>query len=448
MNHSIKCYLRIVVISTILFFSYGGVCYSRVNDFGDAISLNSDGQKVFPVKENSIYYLKRDIDLGGGTFVVPEGVTIVQKRGCIIKNGILIGHNTKVKYKRAMFDHVTIDGTWNVSVVSTKMFKDLTYTNALRDVLSLCNPEIENEVVIGDGHYTVKIDKSGGNGLTINSNTHAVLNGTIEMIPNAYKRYHILYVAGDNISIEGKGTIIGDKDKHTGSEGEWGMGVNIVSANNCQLSGLTIQDCWGDCIYIGSSCSSITLSNMNLFNGRRQGISITGGSDILAQDIVIKDVFGTAPGYAIDIEPNKQNHIKNVRIKNVTATNCDGGFVVSVQHPNEASVDSVTIDGCTINSPRAKSSLRLNGCSNIEVLNSTFKESARPNTCNLTGVSGVVMINNTFHTKEAAIDNISTVTFKNNVVYGKYIFQPVQKKKEQKPQINMFENNKLISTNK
>ena len=41
-------------------------------------------------------------------------------------------------------------------------------------------------------------------------------------------------------------------------------------------------------------------------NGRRQGLSITSGDNILVENCQIRKVYGTAPQYEIDIEPTQK----------------------------------------------------------------------------------------------------------------------------------------------
>ena len=51
---------------------------------------------MFPTEAHSVYSLQADVDLNGKTYLIPEGVTIVHKKG-MIKNGVLIGNGTIIK---------------------------------------------------------------------------------------------------------------------------------------------------------------------------------------------------------------------------------------------------------------------------------------------------------------------------------------------------------------
>ena len=107
------------------------------------------------------------------------------------------------------------------------------------------------------------------------------------------------------------------------------MGVDFFRVENASISGITIKDCWGDCIYVGDESKNVTIDNCILNNGRRQGISITSANGVIVRKCTICDVGGTDPEYAIDIEPNKGKTIDNILIENVTVKNCKGGFMAN-----------------------------------------------------------------------------------------------------------------------
>lgn len=413
----------IATFADILFF--GCSCSRRVvmpSIEGPTLPKTPIYDFIFPAEPNSVYTLLVDINLDGKSYLIPEGVTIVQKKG-VIKNGVLIGNGTIIKANNAIFDNVTIKGSWNVNKISTSLFKDLSYKNALRDVMALTSPNVHNDVIIEDGRYVFDAEKSNATLINLCTNTNLTFNGIIETVPNSFKSYNILRIEGNNIKVSGTGTIKGDKNCHIGNEGEWGMGIYISKTSNCKVTGLTVRDCWGDCIYVGNGSNNIILSNLTLINGRRQGISITGGEYIKVANTTITDVSGTSPGYAIDIEPNKQNHIRNVIIENVTTKNCDGGFVVSVIHPDEASVNGVTFNKCKVESVQDRYPLVLNKCKNIIVKRSIFGSCSHSYSCAISRVEGVELIDNTIYTKDVVINDISNVTLKGNEVYGNALYQ-------------------------
>lgn len=146
--------------------------------------------------------------------------------------------------------------------------------------------------------------------------------------------------------VKGSGSLIGDKKKHTGTEGEWGHGINILKSKNVTIEGLNVKSCWGDCIYVGNESSNIIIDNCNLNDVRRQGISVTSADGVVINGCTITNVFGTAPQHGIDIEPNKGESVNNVRIENVTISNCHGGIMS--WRPDSASIGDIIIKNCTI----------------------------------------------------------------------------------------------------
>lgn len=200
---------------------------------------------------NGVYVINDTIDLNRKTLYIPANSTL-SIRGGVIRNGIVNGDNTILKYKKGsvVFDSVHIKGTWVVSSIRSSLFKDLSYDNSLKDVIALTNPKIYNTVVIEKGVYQVTAFKPKDICLQVESNTDDILYGDIFLTPNNYVMYSIVRLEGDNITFKGTGSINGDKYTHTGKEGEWGMGIFVMGGRNVRISGLTVKECWGDCIYI------------------------------------------------------------------------------------------------------------------------------------------------------------------------------------------------------
>lgn len=256
---------------------------------------------------------------------ITKDISLKKKHG-VIKNGILIGNNTRINAEGTLFEKVTIKGVWNVPEISTTLFADLSYENALRDVVALANPKVKNRIVIEKGEYKVKAEQKAKVCVPLCSNTDFILKGTIHLEPNEFKHYYIIQANGKNIRIRGNGTIIGDKHTHTGKEGEWGMGIILNGAMNATISGLTIKDCWGDCIYVGGNSRNVIIENCKIDGGRRQGISVTKANGVTIRNCVITNFSGTNPQYAIYVEPNRRDSVDNILIENVTVRDCEGGF--------------------------------------------------------------------------------------------------------------------------
>lgn len=324
------------------------------------ISLSSSG-------DNRRMFLASDIDLKGKTMIIPEN-TILVGRGGVIKNGIVVGTNTTVETNKAVFSDVSIQGTWVLPEISTSLFANLKRVNSLKDVLALANPGIKNKIVIGEGAYTVEAKHEEDACLTVCSNTEMVLNGSITLMPNNFLRCDVIRLEGENIILRGKGKIIGDKFTHTGSEGEWGMGIRISNAKDVRVAGLTIKNCWGDCIYINKQSKNVVIDGCRLDHGRRQGISVICADGVTIRKCVITNVGGTNPQYGIDIEPNAKDYVDHVKIEHVTIDKCKGGITTLGKKGKNMQIGSVCITDCDISSTK-RIPLRLRTTKSVMVRN-------------------------------------------------------------------------------
>lgn len=112
------------------------------------------------------------------------------------------------------------------------------------------------------------------------------------------------------------------------------------------IKNFNVKDCWGDCIYVGNSSKNITIKGCKLDHGRRQGVSVTSADGVVIEDCTITNVRGTDPQAAIDLEPNQNETVDNVIIRNVYCENCYGG--IETWKPQEARIGSVIIEGCSV----------------------------------------------------------------------------------------------------
>lgn len=354
-------------------------------------------QQVLGEPEQGVLAIEDDVDLKGKVCCLPENVTM-KFCGGIVKNGTLVGDGTKIASEGACFDRVRILGTWDVPEISTSMFKDLNYDNSLKDVVALANPDIKNRIVIEEGDYQVTAFSSGDACVTVCSNTELVMNGNVRLAPNDYDVYFVFRLIGNNVSMMGSGTIIGDKYMHTGETGEWGMGIDVRDAHDVNISGLTVKNCWGDCIYVGEESTDVLIENCRLDHGRRQGISITAADRVLIKDCIITNVEGTAPEYGIDVEPNGGDVVDHVTIENVTVRDCRGGFL-AYGRATDARVGTVTIRDCDVTADY-KTTIAADKCDTLIVENCNITQN---NTwgcvsCNEVG-HGVIKDNTLYYDK-------------------------------------------------
>ena len=126
------------------------------------------------------------------------------------------------------------------------------------------------------------------------------------------------------------GVIEGERAGHLGSEGEWGMGLSILSSQRVAVDGVTARECWGDGFYIGDAGSrDITLCGVLADHNRRQGLSITQGKRLVVRDSVFQRTEGTEPEAGLDIEPDRGDAVDQVLIeRNVFRDNAGGGLQI------------------------------------------------------------------------------------------------------------------------
>lgn len=370
----------------------------------DTISFN-----VFGELFNKEVEIIHDVDLQGKKCVIPEDVLLIFKGG-IVKNGTLEGRMTKIQYSGACFHRVRITGTWDVSNISSTMFDDLSYDNALKDVVALSNPKVKNEIRIAKGKYQVTALEGEEKCLSFNSCTDVIFDGEIILTPNNLVGYSIFYAEGENIRISGRGLIAGDKHSHTGKEGEWGMGVRLYNAVNTSVKGLTIKDCWGDCIYIGGKSRNIEINKCVLEHGRRQGISVTQAVDVTIKNCMITKVGGTAPQYAIDIEPNKHCAVNNVLIEGVEVKDCKGGFLVTRgKKYARTAIGKVQIKKCNV-SVEGRYPIRVKNCESLLIDGCILYGSNIKPGIEVEGVSKANVTNNSIYIKEKLLPSIRNVS--------------------------------------
>jgi parallel beta-helix repeat protein len=335
-------------------------------------------------------------------------MTLLFRKG-VIRNGTLIGSMTKIACTGKAFDKVTIKGSWDVPEISTELFADLSYENSLRDVAALAHPEVENRIVIEKGEYKVRAAKGSATCISVCGNTDLILNGTVRLAPNDLKSCNVILAEGKNINITGKGTIIGDKHTHTGTEGEWGMGIRLHKAINATVSGLTIKDCWGDCIYVGGNSRNVLIEDCKLDNGRRQGISVTKASGVTIRNCTITNVSGTSPQYAIDVEPNLKDSIDDVLIERVVVKDCEGGFMVTRRAQKKGAavpwIGKVTIRDCKISS-KSKYPVRVKRCEAMMIDKCILNAHHGISAIKITNVGRAVVNNNTLSVSYGMLDKI------------------------------------------
>lgn len=189
-------------------------------------------------------------------------------------------------------------------------------------------------IFISDGTYMINAETS----VFPKSNSYIKLSGnaTLKAITNSRESYDIIKFDNvSNIIFEG-GTVEGDRETHTGSSGEWGMGIAIRnSSENINIKDITAKNCWGDGLYINTA-KNIKTQNIICDNNRRQGLSIISVDTYHSLNDSFINTKGTDPQAGVDIEPNYSTDIlKNIVFENpYTENNWGPGISIFITPSN------------------------------------------------------------------------------------------------------------------
>ncbi|EFK35846.1 Pectate lyase superfamily protein [Chryseobacterium gleum] len=226
-----------------------------------------------------------------------------------------------------------------------------------------------------------------------NSQIYFQKNSSLILKPTADVRYQIISLhAVENVKIYNP-TLIGDRDRHLGSKGEWGFGIDIRGSRNIEIYNANISDCWGDGIVLVKTMRNMRsgvakenifpTENINIIGGfinnvRRNGITIAGGKDIIIKNLLIANINGTNPMAGIDIEPDDSSNIlENINIENVKINNVNVGIDLNLpQYGNQNISKSVTISCKDISVENANSGIYIAGYKdkpNIKEMTGYFK---------------------------------------------------------------------------
>jgi hypothetical protein len=166
-------------------------------------------------------------------------------------------------------------------------------------------------------------------GLSLRSNSQLVFKkgSKLLMESNSKKSYEVLRLHEVSNVVIYSPIIIGDREAHTGTTGEWGFGISIRGSQNIKILNAVVKNCWGDGIYLGTINNSspnenILIKYSFLDNNRRNGVSIISGINVTISNTLISNTNGTAPMSGIDLEPNNNNEVlQKINLLNVVTFN-------------------------------------------------------------------------------------------------------------------------------
>ena len=189
-------------------------------------------------------------------------------------------------------------------------------TDGINAALEWAASEGYGRVRLPTGHYRIgkRLFDHYTGGIVMQDDLALVMDDetVLQMEPNDTWAYCAIAIDGlRNVGVYG-GTIRGDRDAHTyGGTMTHEDGHCICIGHESELveiAGVKMEDPTGDGVAIvaeggpGSTCRDITIRDSEIARGRRQGISIVGGTNVWIENNEIHHVEGTAPQFGIDIE--------------------------------------------------------------------------------------------------------------------------------------------------
>jgi len=184
---------------------------------------------------------------------------------------------------------------------------------------------------------------SGVPGIIVPSDiTLDLSNATFHLLPNNHGRYSLFLLYGvKNVTIIG-GHLIGDRLNHdysydserpNTSTHEFGYGIKIAHSENIVIKEVKIEQMTGDGVIIGglgkfNNSRKVVVTKCELFDCRRQGITIYAGIECELSYNKIYHIKGTPPQTGIDIEIEEYHTGEYIKIHNNQISRTEGGAIV------------------------------------------------------------------------------------------------------------------------
>ncbi|HEX8124255.1 MAG TPA: hypothetical protein VF548_01600 [Allosphingosinicella sp.] len=221
-----------------------------------------------------------------------------------------------------------------------------------------------------DTNWKPTVEDYGG--LKLRSGQTLELNGAqLRALPSRHMRGAVVQgFRSRGWKLRGPGRITGERNIHLGTGGEWGMGVAAFFSSGWEVSGVEIDGCWGDGIYVGGKGAEtprdFLIDSVKIRDCRRNGISLVTAMDGRIRRVDIAGIDGTSPFGGIDLEPddiaqpNRNIEISDGRIGGkvgvgIFVTNANENIRISnmdISGSNSGIIVSSRVDGIKISNSR------------------------------------------------------------------------------------------------
>ncbi len=152
-------------------------------------------------------------------------------------------------------------------------------------------------------------------------------------MPNAAPRAYVLSLHdAEDVEISG-GHILGERERHRGTTGEWGHGIMVRGSRRITVRDMHISKCWGDGMSVGGISDArkpsqdVVISDLVCVGNRRQGLTIGRSQRVRVQRSQFLDTGGTLPGCGIDVEPDPGGLAEDILITDCLARGNHGAGI-------------------------------------------------------------------------------------------------------------------------
>jgi polygalacturonase len=272
-------------------------------------------------------------------------------------------------------------------------------------------PSTGGTVVIPAGTYMIDAVKN----IRLRSLMHLQIDHEAKLVarPNAADRYYVInaYKVND-VEISG-GQVIGERDKHLATTGEWGHCVMVRGCKRVTVRDMRMANGWGDGLSVGASDGTTTVlsedvvvANIVCSGNRRQGMTIGRSKNVRVYDSEFSYTGGIKPSCGIDIEPDLvgTSITDGVLIQNCWIHHNDSNGVQVYKE-----VENVTIQGCKIEYNLGYGVLGLTA-SNGQILNNEFLHNRLYGVGLRAGTAGYAVNGNTFRNNKTLYFGVTNTT--------------------------------------
>jgi hypothetical protein len=219
--------------------------------------------------------------------------------------------------------------------------------------------------------------------------------------PNSLDRSYVVLVEGAKGVVISGGAIVGERDHHTGTTGEWGHGIYVRGSVDVSISDVHISSCWGDGICIGAipqkgalalKSSAIRIQRVVSTGNRRQGLSIGPAEDVRITECEFSNTNGTKPSAGVDIEPEQPETAARITVSGCRILNNAGPGIQIYRFVEGAQVENCEIRG------NAANGVLIVGASGSTVSGSTIADSGLSGVLVRGGANASVISGNTLST--------------------------------------------------